>query len=119
MPRTGETAAVELRISVAPPPCPRCETPVVLVARYPHTWRNRAGERIDGLKETVLCRSCDTDDPAAGELLALFAADGQLSAVCREAFDRLVHDWLNVVRDRTPNRANLESEEARWRAGEL
>ncbi|MCX5346024.1 DUF6300 family protein [Streptomyces atratus] len=119
MPRTGETAAVELRTSGTSPPCPRCDTPVLLMARYPHTWRNRAGERIDGLKETVLCRSCDTSTPAAGELLALFAADGQLSAVHREALDKLVHDWLNAVRDRTPNRADLDSQEARWRDGKL
>ncbi|MDO0934238.1 DUF6300 family protein [Streptomyces sp. DG2A-72] len=119
MPRTGETAPVELRTSGTAPPCPRCDTPVVLVARYPHAWRNRAGQRIDGLKESVLCRSCDANDPAAGELLALFAADGQLSAVRREAFDKLVHEWLNVIRDRTPNRTDLSSEEARWRAGEL
>ncbi|MFF2409675.1 DUF6300 family protein [Streptomyces sp. NPDC058092] len=118
MPRARRIEAIELRLSETPP-CPRCEAPVLLVARYPHAWCNRVGERIDGLKEAVLCRSCDTRDLEAGGLLALFAGGGQLDAANLEAFGRLVHDWLNVVRDRVPNRADLEAEETRWRAGEL
>ncbi|MFG2141021.1 DUF6300 family protein [Streptomyces sp. NPDC048650] len=117
-PRAEERAAGALRMS-GTPPCPRCETPVLLVARHPHAWRNRTGERVDGLRETVLCRSCDTTDPAAGGLLALFAGDGPLDAAHLEAFGGLLHDWLNAVRDRAPNLADLDAEEARWRTGEL
>ncbi|MEU9624579.1 DUF6300 family protein [Streptomyces sp. NPDC048155] len=65
-PRTDAPAEIELRTSGTPPPCPHCEAPVP-VARYSRAWRNRAGEWPDGLKETVLCRSCDINDPAAGD----------------------------------------------------
>ncbi|MFD4764043.1 DUF6300 family protein [Streptomyces sp. NPDC058439] len=78
------------------------------------------GRRTDRWTQgAVLCQSCDTNSPAAGEPLKLFAADGQLSGVHREAFDKLVHDWLNAVHDRTPNQADLDSQEVRWRAGKL
>ncbi|MEV7776969.1 DUF6300 family protein [Kitasatospora sp. NPDC088351] len=101
------------------PPCPRCAAPVLLTARYPHAWRNRSGKRVAGFKETVLCRSCDVSDPAAGELLALLSDDGPLTPAAFEAFSGLVRDWLDAVRDRAPNRAELDAQEARWRAGEL
>jgi len=109
---------IELLMSKTPP-CPRCEVPVLLAARYPHAWCNQAGEHVGGLKESVLCRSCDTGDPAAAGLLELFTRDGQLSAAHLTAFGALVQHWLDTVRNRTPDRAALDAEEARWRAGEL
>lgn len=61
MPGTGETAAVELRPSGTTPPCPHCDTPVLLVARYPHTWHNQAEERIDGRTETCRLTAQEAD----------------------------------------------------------
>ncbi|MER5539970.1 DUF6300 family protein [Streptomyces mirabilis] len=111
---------IELKTTNTPPVCPGCNAPVLLVARYPSAWCNQSGKRIDGFKESVLCRRCDTNNPAAGRLLALFNADGELSTVADgEAFGELVCDWVNSVRHRTPNLADLDSEEARWRADEL
>jgi ribosomal protein S27AE len=110
--------AIELLMSKTPL-CPRCTAPVLLAARYPHVWCNQAGEHVDGLKESVLCRSCDAGDPAAAGLLALLTHDGQLNAASLTAFGRLVQHWLDAVRHRAPDRAALDSEEARWRAGEL
>ncbi|MFF2808699.1 DUF6300 family protein [Streptomyces sp. NPDC058000] len=103
----------------ASPPCPRCRTPVLLVARYPHTWHNRSGQPIHGLKESVLCASCDPDDPAAAGLLALFADGGHPTPTTPDALGPHLHTWLAAVRHRTPRRADLDAEEARWRAGDL
>lgn len=100
-----------------PPLCARCTATALLTACYPHTWRNSAGGRVDGLKEAVLCGTCDTDDPAATGLLALLAAEdgppppGRLSD--------LVEHWLDAVRHRIPDQADLATEEALWRAGDL
>ncbi|MFE7316942.1 DUF6300 family protein [Streptomyces sp. NPDC057555] len=123
----------------APPPCPRCLTPALLVARYPHSWHNRSGTRVDGLRESVLCRSCDAEDPAADGLLAHLAGVGteadtdagttadtaadadadRPAPPAPGAFTAHLETWLAAVRQRTPDRAGLDAEEARWRAGEL
>ncbi|PJN38123.1 hypothetical protein CG747_24890 [Streptomyces sp. CB02959] len=103
----------------APPPCPRCRTAVLLVARYPHTWHNRSGEPVHGLRESVLCASCDPDDPAAAGLLALFADGGLPAPATPDALGPHLRTWLAAVRRRAPHRADLDAEEARWRAGEL
>ncbi|WP_438489103.1 DUF6300 family protein [Streptomyces sp. S186] len=117
-------ATVTLRMPAsAPPPCPRCDTPVLLVARYPHSWHNRSGARVDGFRESVLCAGCDTGDPAAEGLLALFAGvghEGEVGCGASEFAVRL-DAWLTAVRRRVPQQAAraAEAEEARWRAGEL
>jgi hypothetical protein len=119
-PAPDRPETIEVRISETSV-CPRCAIPVLLSARYPHAWSNRAGEQVNGHKETALCGSCDMSDPAARPLLAaLLCADGRpVAPRLDEAFAGLVLDWLAIVRDRTPNRADLDAEEARWRAGDL
>ncbi|MER6047850.1 DUF6300 family protein [Streptomyces sp. NPDC001793] len=123
-PGAERPAAVTLRTPAsAPPPCPRCDTPVLLVARYPHSWHNRSGARVDGLRESVLCAGCDRGDPAADALLALFTevgTEGETGGRDGEFGVRL-GAWLTAVRRRAPRRAAraAEAEEARWRAGEL
>ncbi|MBR8642411.1 hypothetical protein KEF29_31490 [Streptomyces tuirus] len=97
------------------PLCARCTAPALLVVRYPHTWRNSSGAPVDGLRESVLCGSCDADDPAAEGLLALLTEDGAPPARLVD----LVGDWLTAVRHRTPDHTDLAAEEARWRAGDL
>ncbi|MFI6349587.1 DUF6300 family protein [Streptomyces sp. NPDC050560] len=127
-PATGEHGAVELRVCGTVPPCPRCGAPLLLVARYPHTWHNRAGRPVPGFREAPLCRSCDNDTPAGADLLALLAlidgggraADaGAGVAAERERFGSLVHAWLDTVRERTPETGDLAGEESRWWAGDL
>ncbi|MEU6179099.1 DUF6300 family protein [Streptomyces coeruleorubidus] len=96
--------------------CARCTAPALLSARYPHTWYNTAGAPVEGIKETVLCGTCDTDDPAAERLLALLAEDGPPQPT---RLAGLVADWLTTVRHRTPDSAALAAEESRWRTGDL
>lgn len=96
--------------------CARCTAPALLAARYPHTWHNAAGVPVEGLKETVLCGTCDTDDPTAGRLLALFAEGGPPQPV---RLAQLITDWLTAVRHRTPDPTALAAEESRWRTGDL
>ncbi|SMQ17314.1 hypothetical protein SAMN06272771_3711 [Streptomyces sp. Ag82_O1-12] len=96
--------------------CARCAAPALLAARYPHTWHNGSGERVEGLKESVLCGTCDTDDPAAAALLTLLTEDGpQPPTRLTDAVD----DWLATVSHRTPDPAALDAEESRWRSGDL
>ncbi|WDV52751.1 DUF6300 family protein [Streptomyces coeruleorubidus] len=96
--------------------CARCAAPALLSARYPHTWHNTAGAPVEGLKETVLCGTCDADDPAAGRLPALLAEDGPPQPA---RLAGLITDWLTAVRHRTPDPTALAEEEARWRTGHL
>ncbi|MFE9611693.1 DUF6300 family protein [Streptomyces sp. NPDC006012] len=111
--RAGRPVRVELRISRTPP-CPRCAAPFALVARHPHVWYNRAGARVDGLKETALCGSCDGDGPVAGRLLSLLARSaGESGSHLDEAFGGLLLDWLDAVRARMPSEADPGAEEPR------
>ncbi|MCE4946095.1 MULTISPECIES: DUF6300 family protein [Streptomyces] len=103
----------------AAPSCPRCRTPVLLVVRHPHTWHNRSGAPVHGLRESVLCPSCAPDDPTAAALLALLGdGDGPPPDPPAPLGPRL-YAWLAAVRARTPCAAALADEESRWRAGEL
>lgn len=97
----------------ATPRCPRCAAPAALAARFAHGWRNAAGERVEGVREALLCRGCDAEVPAARALLAGLAAPGGTAA----DLGPLVADWLAVVR--TPGWDALAAEAERWRAGEL
>ncbi|MFE6689385.1 DUF6300 family protein [Streptomyces sp. NPDC057743] len=123
-PDTGRPTAVTLRLPTsAPPPCPRCRAPVLLVARHPHSWHNGSGVRVDGLRESVLCAGCDADDPAAEGLLAVVAGigggDGALAVTAAGAFVARLESWLTAMRHRAPDLDALDAEEVRWRAGEL
>src|SRR5207253_194515 len=68
------------------PPCPRCGGSTLLLARFPHSWTNRVGDDVPGLREALLCPSCDHTDPACRPLLALFAVDEQIDPANLAAF---------------------------------
>ncbi|GHD12790.1 hypothetical protein GCM10010313_36880 [Streptomyces violarus] len=96
--------------------CARCAAPALLAARYPHTWHNGSGERVEGLRESVLCASCDTDDPAAAPLLALLAVTPPPPSPC---LANAVEVWLTTIRHRVPDPTTLDTEETLWRTGDL
>ncbi|MFJ6660411.1 DUF6300 family protein [Streptomyces sp. NPDC091377] len=98
-PRRSGTRTLELRFSTTPP-CPRCTAPAVLLARHPHTWHNRSGTPVEGLRETLLCGTCDADDPAAKPLLALVTGDP--ARLRPERLAALVPRWLEALRHRAP-----------------
>ncbi|MFD5554213.1 DUF6300 family protein [Streptomyces sp. NPDC127068] len=100
------------------PRCPRCRVAAVLTVRYPHSWHNRAGERVEGVAESLLCSRCDTDDPAAAALLALLGEGGPTGAA-PGVFEERAGSWLGAVRARRADPGALAAEEGRWRAGEL
>lgn len=108
---------IELRLA-DPPPCPRCAAPTLLAVRYPHTWRNAQGTEVSGLREAVLCPDCDRGQEAAA-LLALFSVDGQLDFANMDVFGELASAWVETVRARTVDPAELDDEVERWRRGEL
>ncbi|SCG02599.1 hypothetical protein GA0115256_14592 [Streptomyces sp. DconLS] len=83
------------------PLCPRCEGRTLLLARYQHSWTNGRGEDVASRKEAALCPACDHKDPAAAELLALFAVAGQVSSENSETFAGLLAAWVESVRHRT------------------
>ena len=68
-----------------PPNCPPCGGPGLLLAQFPHEWKNTRGEDVHGFREAVLCPECDLGGPAADELLALFAVDDPVGSSHVEA----------------------------------
>ncbi|MFD9541987.1 DUF6300 family protein [Streptomyces sp. NPDC060022] len=101
------------------PPCPRCELPGLMLAHFPSSWKNQQGKNVDGLREALLCASCDAADPAAADLLALFAVDGRLSTENLALFTELAEAWLAVAALRKVNQKNLTDEEERFWRGKL
>ncbi|MFC9537111.1 DUF6300 family protein [Streptomyces sp. NPDC056975] len=51
---------------------------------------------MHGFKEAVLCAACDQDNPAAAELLALFAKNDGTSPGTMQAFGELAAAWGRV-----------------------
>ncbi|MGW2698026.1 DUF6300 family protein [Streptomyces sp. NPDC001296] len=101
------------------PPCPRCGERTLLLARYWHSWTTGRGEDLAGQKEAVLCQTCDPQDQAAAELLALFAVDGQVSSKNAEAFAGLLAAWVESVRHHTVDEVLFADEYERWQRDEL
>ncbi len=110
----------EIELSVAEvPDCRRCDGPGLLQVRYPKSWTGEHGQQVRGFGERVLCQGCDQGDPAAAELLALFAVDDKLDFENLGTFTELAHSWTEVVSQRTPDLDQLEAEAEAWRRGEL
>lgn len=101
------------------PPCPQCDGSTLLLARFPHAWKNGLGRDVSGLRETVLCPSCHHSDPAAAELLALYAVDDHVSPENLDVFGGLVAAWVESVRQRTVDEEALTAEFELWKRGEL
>lgn len=53
--------------------CHRCQGPLLLVVRVPHSFVPTHDERVDGTRGVGLCPACDRDDPSAQGPLAYFA----------------------------------------------
>ncbi|MEV0036570.1 DUF6300 family protein [Streptomyces sp. NPDC050804] len=102
-----------------PPTCSLCGGETLLRASFPHSWKNARGEDVDGIREAVLCPACDHGEPTADELLALFAVDNQIGFSNVEVFGALVAAWVEFVRHREVNMAQLDEEQERWRRGDL
>ncbi|MGW6400275.1 DUF6300 family protein [Streptomyces sp. NPDC055134] len=81
--------------------CPACGEQRMLKAGFVHTWKNKQGGAISELREAALCPECDRGDPAADELLALFAVDETLGINNIETFGALVAAWVESVRRTT------------------
>lgn len=101
------------------PPCSRCGGAALLRARFPHSWKNARGETVAGIREAELCPACDRVEPAAADLLALFAVDERLDLDNIAEFGGLVAAWVESVRHRTVDLQALDDEHERWRRGEL
>jgi hypothetical protein len=101
------------------PSCGRCGRTGLMLARFPNSWKNQRGEDVAGFREVLLCSSCDTADPAAAQLLALFDMNDQLNEQRFPLFADLAADWTAVVARRKVNEQDLADEEERLRRGEL
>ncbi|MEV3873735.1 DUF6300 family protein [Streptomyces sp. NPDC049906] len=111
-----DTVLVDIRDT---PPCPTCGGPSEMVARFSCAIVNGRGEWIQGLREALLCAHCDHSDPAAAELLALFAVDDVVSPENLQTFGGLTAAWVESVRHRTVDRALLDQQLEQWHRGEL
>ncbi|MFK0279530.1 DUF6300 family protein [Streptomyces sp. NPDC090499] len=101
------------------PSCLQCNGSTLLLAQFPHTWKNSFGQDVSGLREAVLCPSCDHGDPAATELLALYSVDGPVSPENLDVFGGLVAAWVESVRQRSVDEEALNAEFELWKRGEL
>ncbi|MFH8701984.1 DUF6300 family protein [Streptomyces chartreusis] len=101
------------------PPCPQCAGSTLLLAQFPHTWKNRRGDDVSGLREAVLCPDCHHGEAEAVELLALFAVDSQVSPENLDVFGGLAAAWVESVRQRTVNEETLMAEFELWKRSEL
>lgn len=101
------------------PPCPRCDGATLLLARFPYAWKNLREEDVVGFKEAVLCPGCHHREPAAAELLALFAVDDQVRPENMDVFGGLVASWVESVRHHTVDEEALSAEFAQWQRDEL
>ncbi|WP_353963719.1 DUF6300 family protein [Streptomyces atratus] len=141
-----EDGGIVLRLA-DPPDCARCGGPGLLLARFPHTWKDgrpRTGrpashlqpvsadmsagkapaeaghaKEVHSIREAVLCPVCDRGEPASDRLLAFFVLHEALAASELEAFHVLVTAWVAVARDRQADQHQLDDEFQRWRNGEL
>ncbi|GAA2613661.1 DUF6300 family protein [Streptomyces tubercidicus] len=75
MTERGEEILLQLD---TPPNCPQCEDESLLLARFPHSWRNASGDAVPGMREALLCRCCNRGEQPADALIALFTVDGLL-----------------------------------------
>ncbi|MFK0106438.1 DUF6300 family protein [Streptomyces sp. NPDC091217] len=101
------------------PPCPQCAGATLLLAQFPYGWTNNRGENVAGIRETVLCPCCHHGDPAAAELLALYAVDEKVTPENLDVFGGLVAAWVESVRQRTVDEESLNTEFELWQRGEL
>ncbi|MGW9047677.1 DUF6300 family protein [Streptomyces lydicus] len=99
--------------------CPRCGTPGLLTALYPHEWHGRSGQVVRGYKEAVLCADCDRGEEAAQGVIELVDTQGQIGLENAELFIRRAVTWVERARGREPDDAVLADEEQRWRSGVL
>ncbi|MGP8301992.1 DUF6300 family protein [Streptomyces inhibens] len=115
---TERAEEIVLRLD-KPPNCPQCDGESLLLARFPHTWRNANGEVVPGMREALLCRGCSRGEQPADELIALFTVDELLDHNNVETFGELAAAWVESVRHRTADQAMLADEEECWRRGDL
>ncbi|MFH9968322.1 DUF6300 family protein [Streptomyces mirabilis] len=118
---TGEPHDLEeivLNVGVTPP-CPSCSQPTILLARYPHSWRNNKGGTVSGFRESVLCRVCDRDESAAAPLIALYEEDGSFPADKLDVVGPLAEVWVEIRQNTAVDEELLNEQERLWRDGEL
>jgi len=115
---SAENEEIHLRVD-APPPCTRCEGPTVLLARFPHSWTNSKGQRIEGLRESTLCPVCDQGKRDAEALLQLLAVCDKVDATGFESFGGLVAAWVESLRHEYVDLDVLTHEHEQWQHSEL
>ncbi|MGW2973820.1 DUF6300 family protein [Streptomyces mirabilis] len=118
---TGEPHDLEeivLNVGVTPP-CPSCSRPTILLARYPHSWRNNKGGTVSGFRGSVLCRVCDRDDSAAAPLVALYEEDGSFQAEKLDVFGPLAAVWVENRRNTAVDEGLLNKQERLWQDSDL
>ncbi|MFE8950054.1 DUF6300 family protein [Streptomyces sp. NPDC007856] len=109
---------IHLRVDT-PPPCTRCDGPALLLARFPHSWTNSNGQRIEGLRESTLCSVCDQGKRDTEALLQLLTVCDRLDATDFEAFGGLVAAWVESLRQEYVDLDLLASNHDQWHRGEL
>ncbi|MGW3495752.1 DUF6300 family protein [Streptomyces sp. NPDC001020] len=115
---SAENEEIHLRVDTTPP-CTRCAGPTLLLARFPHSWRNTNGQRIEGLRESTLCSVCDRGNKDSDALLQLLTACDTLDVTDFEPFGGLVAAWVESLRQEYVDLDLLASEHEQWQRCEL
>lgn len=83
------------------PACLRCGGEGLLSASVPASPAaqdgvlDSSGSQRSGIRQIVLCPSCDADDSAAAPLVLFFAVHGRVTTQTAEQFARLLRSWTD------------------------
>ncbi|WP_390899093.1 DUF6300 family protein [Streptomyces cynarae] len=109
---------IHLRVDI-PPPCTRCDGPTLLLVRFPHSWTNGNGQRIEGLRESTLCSVCDRGKRETEALSQLLTVYDKLDATDFESFAGLAAAWVESLRQEYVDLDLLANEHGQWQRGNL
>lgn len=104
--------------------CHRCDGPLLLAARVPHTLTRVDGAHLEGTRGIGLCPNCDSDDPDAQGVLAFFVLHRKVSDDTVTSAAVLIDEWAQRIQDRPrPDMKEMrdaaEDEHRRWLDGDL
>lgn len=95
--------------------CHRCDGPLILIARVPHTLNGADGQSLDGTRGIGLCQACDSTDPDAQGVLAFFTLHSHVGDEQVQEAAALITEWARRVQQRPrPDAPRMSEAEYRF-----
>ncbi|MFE2335180.1 DUF6300 family protein [Streptomyces coelicoflavus] len=98
------------------PACASCATPGLLRVRFRHSWQNREGVQITGLRESLLCPGCSAGNEAAA-LVDYLSAHKDPMTECLEELGGMVAAWVESLRQEQVDERLLDDQHEQWVRG--